>query len=98
VGTGGKPPFRGGDLPASLSALGVAREDVTDVVYTHLHADHIGWATRDGQPYFPNATHHCDRRDWDHFVSPEYEIPAWERAATTAEEDAARVRLAPLEG
>ena len=42
--------------------------DVTDVLFTHLHFDHIGWASTDGVPTFPNATYRCDRRDWDHFV------------------------------
>ena len=33
----------GGQLPVGLRALEVERDDVTDVVCTHLHADHIGW-------------------------------------------------------
>ena len=41
---------------------------MTDVLFTHLHFDHIGWASVDGVPTFPNATYRCDRRDWDHFV------------------------------
>jgi glyoxylase-like metal-dependent hydrolase (beta-lactamase superfamily II) len=55
----------------SLSALGVQPPDVTDVVFTHLHFDHIGWASENGRPVFPNATYRCDRRDWDFFLSPE---------------------------
>ncbi|MBB6407169.1 hypothetical protein [Arthrobacter sp. AZCC_0090] len=34
--------------------------------------------------------------DWDHFVSASYETPAWEKAQTNPEVDAALVRLAPL--
>src|SRR5579885_1390147 len=50
----------GGELPASMAALGVGLEDVTDVVFTHLHFDHVGWASTDGRPTFPNATYRCD--------------------------------------
>ena len=57
----------GGHLLESLAAAGVALGDVTDVLFTHLHFDHIGWATVDGAPTFPNATYRCHRRDWDHF-------------------------------
>ncbi len=57
----------GGHLLESLAGIGVAPADVTDVLFTHLHFDHIGWATVDGAPTFPAATYRCDVRDWDHF-------------------------------
>ena len=56
--------------------------EVTDVLFTHLHFDHIGWASVDGVPTFPNATYRCDRRDWDHFVGSD---------------DAATAQLRPVE-
>jgi glyoxylase-like metal-dependent hydrolase (beta-lactamase superfamily II) len=98
TGVGSQPvgTYIGGALRSALLAQGVALAEITDVIFTHLHADHIGWATQNGQPFFPNATYRCDRRDWNHFVSPEYEIPAWEIVSSTPEHDAARVRLAPL--
>lgn len=61
-------PFNGGRLLANLAALGVAPADVTDVVFTHLHFDHVGWATQQGAVVFENATYRCDERDWEHFV------------------------------
>ncbi len=60
-------PNTGGDLLRSLADIDVHPEDITDVVFTHLHFDHYGWASHDGEPTFPNATYRCDRRDWDHF-------------------------------
>ena len=68
VGTIAHPPFQGGQLIDSLAALGVKPDDVTDVVFTHLHFDHVGWATQKGTVVFPNATYRCDERDWEHFV------------------------------
>jgi glyoxylase-like metal-dependent hydrolase (beta-lactamase superfamily II) len=58
-----------GYLPASLDALGVRADDVTDVVFTHLHFDHIGWASANGEPFLPNATLRCARADLDYFLA-----------------------------
>jgi glyoxylase-like metal-dependent hydrolase (beta-lactamase superfamily II) len=55
-------------LPDSLAALGIAPSEVTDVVLTHLHADHIGWCSVDGEPMFPNAAYATHERDWAHFT------------------------------
>ena len=57
-------------LLGSLSALGVAREDVTDVLFTHLHFDHGGGATQRSasgslELTFPNATHYIQRSHWE---------------------------------
>jgi glyoxylase-like metal-dependent hydrolase (beta-lactamase superfamily II) len=60
---------RGGGLPDNLRAEGVELADVTDVVFTHLHFDHVGWATKKGQVVFPNATYRVHQADWDHFVT-----------------------------
>ncbi|MCB0035830.1 MAG: MBL fold metallo-hydrolase [Anaerolineales bacterium] len=62
-------PFIGGKYMESFAKTGVAREDITDVVYTHLHLDHCGWTTvvEDGQRVlsFPNARHVCTEAEWD---------------------------------
>jgi glyoxylase-like metal-dependent hydrolase (beta-lactamase superfamily II) len=57
-----------GHLPASLDGIGVRPEDVTDLVFTHLHFDHIGWSTSDDAAFFPNATLRCAAADLDHFL------------------------------
>ena len=53
-------------LPAS--DLGVEPSDVTDVILTHLHFDHVGWTTQQGAIVFPNATYRCHSADWQHFI------------------------------
>lgn len=60
----------GHPLSESLSALGVRPEEVTTVVFSHLHFDHVGGATRlddRGQPVltFPNARHVAGRIEWE---------------------------------
>ncbi|MCD7851403.1 MAG: MBL fold metallo-hydrolase [Parabacteroides sp.] len=67
------------DLDEELQKRGVACEEVTDVILTHLHFDHCGYTTRktlqpDRTPgytlSFPNATHWVSRRQWENFLHP----------------------------
>jgi glyoxylase-like metal-dependent hydrolase (beta-lactamase superfamily II) len=55
-------------LPTALEALGCPLDSVTDVVLSHLHIDHVGWASVDDLPTFPQARHHIHALDWEHFV------------------------------
>ncbi|GAA2881287.1 MBL fold metallo-hydrolase [Pseudonocardia halophobica] len=68
VGTINNGKYSGGAFLDSLRAVGVGPEQVTDVVFTHLHFDHVGWATKKGQVVFPNATYRVHTADWAHFV------------------------------
>ena len=56
-------------LAQSLAGRGLAPEQITDVIYTHLHFDHCGGSTRrDGKtvvPVFTQARHYVQRRQWD---------------------------------
>ena len=54
-------------LLGSLSLKGLEPKDITDVVLTHLHFDHVGGAVvknNDGVlvPTFPNATYHVSKK------------------------------------
>jgi glyoxylase-like metal-dependent hydrolase (beta-lactamase superfamily II) len=68
VGTINNDKYRGGQFLESLRVLDVEAEDITDVVFTHLHFDHVGWATRKGEVVFPRATYRVHAADWAHFV------------------------------
>ena len=68
LGPGELMGIRAGSMIDNLRALGVEPGDVTDVVFTHLHIDHIGWASQDGAVTFPNATYRCAAPEWDHFM------------------------------
>ena len=63
--------YTGGALLKNLAAKGVQPGDVTDVLFTHLHFDHVGWASQEGMKVFPKATYRCDARDWEHFLDNE---------------------------
>ena len=68
LGPGELMGIKAGAMLDNLRAAGVAPEAVTDVVFTHLHIDHIGWSSQDGQAVFPNATYRCSASDWTHFM------------------------------
>lgn len=52
---------------ARLRQTGISPEQVTLVLLTHVHTDHVGWNTHlvDGewQPLFPNARYICSKRE-----------------------------------
>ncbi|GAB1448195.1 MBL fold metallo-hydrolase [Bacteroidota bacterium] len=63
-------------LDASLQKLGYHRNDITDMVLSHLHFDHCGgsinWnADRSGyEPAFPNANYWVARDHWNEAMAP----------------------------
>jgi glyoxylase-like metal-dependent hydrolase (beta-lactamase superfamily II) len=64
----GSTSERTGMFMRNLSALGVQPEEVTDVVLTHLHFDHLGWATDGERRLFERATYRCHEADWEFFM------------------------------
>jgi glyoxylase-like metal-dependent hydrolase (beta-lactamase superfamily II) len=74
----------GGFLTDNLRVAGIALDAVTDVVFTHLHPDHIGWASQDGLPVFANATYRCSASDWRYFVEKTEDETAVELLAPIA--------------
>lgn len=62
-----------------LRRLGVAPEAVEAVLFTHLHADHVGWATRlvEGRwvPSFPRARHLVADAEYAHWEARNAEGP-----------------------
>ncbi len=68
--------FMHGDdtLEKSLAAHGFSKDDITDVILTHLHFDHCGGAIiRDGEklvPNFKNATYWSNERHWKWATAP----------------------------
>jgi glyoxylase-like metal-dependent hydrolase (beta-lactamase superfamily II) len=61
--------MRGGELLASLGRHGLTADDITDVIFTHLHIDHVGWATVRGDVTFRHATYRCHQADWDYWIA-----------------------------
>ena len=65
----------GGELPARIAEAGLRPDEVTDVIHTHLHGDHIGWNVTPGANggpdtlTFPNATFHIAQRELDYWMN-----------------------------
>lgn len=61
-------------LDASLAVHGFHRNDITDVLLTHLHFDHCGGSIiRSGDrliPAFPNAVYWNNQRHWNWAIHP----------------------------
>lgn len=60
-----------GLLPARLAAAGIAADDVTDILLTHAHPDHL-WGVLDefDEAAYPNATLRVARAELDYWTDP----------------------------
>ena len=72
VGSG--PDFMptAGAIVDGLDAIGLSPEDITHVVFTHAHPDHI-WGLLDDfdEPLFYEATYMMGRGEWDYWWDPD---------------------------
>ena len=62
---------KSGNVFDGLARMDVKPEDITEVIFTHLHADHHGMDDgKDGGACedFPNAVFHVSKIGWDHNV------------------------------
>jgi glyoxylase-like metal-dependent hydrolase (beta-lactamase superfamily II) len=60
-------PLRG-KLNQLLEEEGVNREEITDVIITHFHPDHIGGVISDKDVLnFPNAKFHIQEEEWEYW-------------------------------
>jgi glyoxylase-like metal-dependent hydrolase (beta-lactamase superfamily II) len=61
--------IHGGALPAGLAELGRRPEEIEAVAFTHLHADHLGWACLPApggdRPVFTNAEYLVSEPEWE---------------------------------
>jgi glyoxylase-like metal-dependent hydrolase (beta-lactamase superfamily II) len=61
-------------MDSGLKQVGLKREDITDVILTHLHFDHTGGSTvlENGIPVpaFPNAKYHVQKKQYDQATNP----------------------------
>lgn len=61
-------PGKGGRLLQTLHTAGVEASQITDILLTHVHADHSGGLALGGKVSFPNATIHVGKPDVDFFL------------------------------
>lgn len=60
-----------GKIVDALEATGLAPEDITHVVFTHGHPDHL-WGVLDDfdEPFFSGAQHLIGKAEWDYWMDP----------------------------
>ncbi|MDZ7262081.1 MAG: MBL fold metallo-hydrolase, partial [candidate division KSB1 bacterium] len=62
------------NLKGSLAKYGFSPADITDVIITHLHFDHVGGSTYlegdQAKPTFPNAMYFIQKAQWDWAHNP----------------------------
>jgi glyoxylase-like metal-dependent hydrolase (beta-lactamase superfamily II) len=68
-------PIEDGDLLTALASLSIQPDEIDIVINSHLHADHCGWNTREGEgdevvPTFPNARYLIQRGEWEAAMEP----------------------------
>ncbi len=68
------PGMVAGLMPQAVNDLGVDRESVETVIYSHMHYDHIGGSQRHGEIVFPKARHVFHEREWQFWKSEDSEF------------------------
>ena len=72
VGAGANFMPTAGKLADSLAAAGIDPADVTDVLFTHAHPDHLWGLTDDfDELVFPNAEYRIGGAEWDFWSAPD---------------------------
>jgi glyoxylase-like metal-dependent hydrolase (beta-lactamase superfamily II) len=68
-----------GALEKALGGTGLAPEDISLVLLTHLHGDHIGGLMTDGRPAFPKAKIRLAREENDFWLNEanQAKFPNW---------------------
>lgn len=90
LGEGARPNGQG-QLAGAMRAAGYSPDQVSIVVLTHMHGDHIGGLMEGNAPAFPNARYVAGQVEYDFWTSPD-------RAGTPAENGAKLVaaKVKPL--
>ena len=69
-GSGHHMGKNGGQLSASLQTIGILPRDITDIIITHPHIDHIGGILDKKDRFiFPNAKYHIAQKEYDFWMS-----------------------------
>ncbi|MCL1671078.1 MBL fold metallo-hydrolase [Elizabethkingia ursingii] len=70
----------GGKLLQSLKQAAVAPEEITDILLTHIHADHSGGLVMSGKVMFPNAVIHVNKAETNFWLNEKNAKKADEKA------------------
>ena len=81
-----------GTLLESMQAAGIGADQITDIVFTHCHPDHLWGVTDDfDELSFPNATYHLRHEEFEFWNNPDIASQIPEEIRTFAVGAAARL-------
>ena len=59
-----------GKLIGNLKSIGIVPEDITDIIISHVHGDHVGGILDENKKLnFPNAKYHIAKKEYDFWFS-----------------------------
>jgi glyoxylase-like metal-dependent hydrolase (beta-lactamase superfamily II) len=72
----GLGPFFGGQYLDNFKKTGIRPDQVTDMLFTHMHVDHVGWTTLAvagrRELIFPNARYWVTAAEWEFWRSGDH--------------------------
>lgn len=70
TGEGYHDPINAGWLQNSILEIGISPEDITDILITHAHRDHIGGIlSKEGTKIYPNAKYYISEPEYNFWTS-----------------------------
>lgn len=88
-----------GILPINLHRSGISLDEITDVVFSHAHFDHIGGTINRANKFnFPNARYHISQIEWEMAMNPKEFVGEAKMDAATLKviSEAIKHNLSPL--
>ncbi len=70
-----------GKLIENLQQVQIQPSDITAVILTHAHGDHVGGLNGKSGLTFPNARHFIGKQEWDFWTQPSVDLPKFEGPA-----------------
>jgi glyoxylase-like metal-dependent hydrolase (beta-lactamase superfamily II) len=65
-----------GKLLANLAGMQIRPSDITSIIITHAHGDHVGGLVdASGKPLFPNARYYISETEWSFWMNPRVSLP-----------------------
>ncbi len=58
-----------GAVKKNIEMAGYKPEDITKIIFTHLHPDHVGGLAEDGKPVYPNVVIYANEKEMEFWLN-----------------------------